>query len=611
LTLVDSPAVLDSVDALVVWRGPAPQIVTTALGREVVLALDSVPLADLAEDLESLGLGERPALRAALAGLVQLLAAEGVPLLAAIDPADDVDTTGAARFFLQWWEPSGRSGAGSPVPKGEAPVQGRTVDPSTSTTIEWLGLDPQDLVVRSQDSTGSPEDRSPQLSVDDAGPPNSGVVVAAGGGRVLVSVAGIHQCAGIADDHGRGVPDAVADAVLIAAATKAGLPVVTTISGSDGATLTPVSGAATSLGVIAELGGAEVRAEIGFLDSPWRVRVADGSVRRVGSIQVPVDSGAVLQLVPGDRTDGPPWIDGGGGASLRPEVRLLDPPNGAMTTYEASFRSAAGGLLDGAPSSRSVKIAPGAYFGDRQLWALGPTLIGAIEASGWSELLAQLGAPSVVAGSNIDLRRAQEVLVGYEVDDGRVTHKLYMVGMSTASYATVAAALGVRPTRDAPTFLSLKWSPGDGERWWTADYRPPPPGLTALRAVEQSFPRLDDWRWMHTLLQLAAPAVVHSGPDATAPVGWSTTMHAANILVMRDSLGRRSVDLRARRTERPEDVWPVLSWLSGVAGLDAAQEAHLLRFGSTAPIERAIGGTSGDGRPFVSIYRASSVEGAS
>lgn len=586
--------VIDAGGMLVVWRGPSPQVVTNALGREVVVALDgTVAIPVLAEDLESVGLGDAMDLRSAIGGLIQVLEAEGLAVPAEVGPGETVDTAAAALLFLRRWVPSGGTGVLVPALHGSVPQLIVERDPASDISIGTIDTDPP----------GSVGPVVPSAKPD--------VLVAIGGGALLVSVGGIHQCVR-QDATGAGTAEVLAEAILVATNTKAGRPVVSAFVARGGsAVATPVRESAGMPGTVTVLDGVSVTRRTGTLEPDGRVRFADGISTGPPVLQVPAESGDVVDLV----TDGSRRVVAPSAHRVvRPHVRWRIAATGsvlegspAATRYATEFLAVGGDLLRGMPSSRSVKVYPGGVLDDRQLWAMDAGRIEQLGVAGLARLLDRLGAPPALVRSGIDLTGAQELLLGYELDHGVPAHKFYVVGLTPECHTDLCRALEVgTSTPGPPTFFSVKWHTGGAHRWWTAEYRMPPAGLTPVRAVEDSFDLPEHWRWMHALLQLVAPTVLR--PTGERGTGWPITMHPANLLVMYDSQGRRSVDLRARRTEHPEDVWPVLSWLSAVAGLTPTDEERLLGFGAGGQVERAIGGTTGDDRPFVSLYRAASVE---
>lgn len=121
-------------------------------------------------------------------------------------------------------------------------------------------------------------------------------------------------------------------------------------------------------------------------------------------------------------------------------------------------------------------------------------------------------APPALVRSGIDLTGAQELLLGYELDHGVPAHKFYVVGLTPECHTDLCRALEVgTSTPGPPTFFSVKWHTGGAHRWWTAEYRMPPAGLTPVRAVEDSFDLPEHWRWMRV-----APA---GRSDRVAPYG--------------------------------------------------------------------------------------------
>jgi hypothetical protein len=452
-----------------------------------------------------------------------------------------------------------------------------------------------------------PEDAS--SPTDTAASPT--VVVASAGGRHLVSTALTQRCVAgdpaMSDVGGRRALD---EATLVVGAMRHGVPLVTVDEDEERG----VTAMALDDHGLAEGGAVRVAGAVGRLDGEGEVELSGGGRTTVERLVVPTAPGVRSVLVrdltagrwrtAGTRTEQP------GGQDVR--HRAIAPS--ALGGHRDEFVSACAGLLDGTPASRSVKVRPGELLDDRCLWPLDRSQIDTLAPAVWSRILGGLGAPAALVASGLDPSDAEEVLLGYEMEDRRPTHKLYVVVPTEAAYRTMSESLGHAARAERPVFLSVKWRPDRPDQWWTAEYRLPAPAVSARSVIEASFVLPRDWAWAHALTQLTAPAVLRGVAEADAGRDRVPSMHTANLLVMTDSRGRTSVDVRARRAGRagpPLGTEPVLTWLAGVAGLDRSSEDRLVAFVSGGLIERAIAGTDASGEPFLSLYRAPTGESGS
>jgi hypothetical protein len=244
-----------------------------------------------------------------------------------------------------------------------------------------------------------------------------------------------------------------------------------------------------------------------------------------------------------------------------------------------------------------MKVSPGRLHRDRLLWAVPHGVLQ--DPVTWSALLDAFDAPEVVRA--LDPSGADEVLLGFEAATGApLVHKLYLARATAAQGAALDSRLG--PVEDGPgarVFDSVKWRPGLDDEVWRAVYDEPGPGPDAVDLVSGAFGR-DAWRWAHAAIQLAdVGPVLDVHASAVRP-----TMHAQNLLVTVDELGRTSFDARARWVADPVELIPSVRWLAREAGLSEADEDDLAVFASSR-VERVIGGLAGDGSPFLTLYRAS------